>query len=216
MNLSRTIAAAALLAAAPAFAGNVTLNFEGVQSFAAIAGYYNGQALPPSVLPGPGGAPGPAWGITFGGDVLGLFNDALGPYFSNAPSPLGVMTVVGTDSTMNITSGFTGLSLFYSSFSAVTDAVQVWSGLNGTGSVLASFSLLGNAQTGGCTDSPLCNFNSINRSWAGVARSATFANATNVAVFDNLTVALVPEPASLAMLGLGLGLLAVTTHRRNR
>jgi hypothetical protein len=215
MKSAISFVATALLAAAPAFAQTVILDFETVESFASIGGYYNGQAITPTVLPAPTPSlPGPAWGITFGDDALGLFNDTLGPYFSNAPSPLGVMTVVGPASVMNVALGFSSLGLAYSSLSAVTNAVQVWSGLNGTGSLLGSISLLANAQAG-CTDSPLCHFDNTNLSFTGVARSVTFANAANEAAFDNLTVALVPEPASAALMCMGvLGVMGFAARRR--
>src|SRR5437879_3739953 len=74
-------AAAALFAASPAFAAGTLIDFEGATSFASINAYYDGGA-------DSAGAIGPSLGVSFGGDALALQNDPLGPYFSNAPSPL--------------------------------------------------------------------------------------------------------------------------------
>lgn len=205
----KPLAAAVLLAlsaAPPAFAATTTFDFESVTSFASIADFYNGGT-------DGAGASGPDVGVSFGGDAIGLAND-FQTYFSNAPSPLGVMTAVGTDAALNAAGGLANtLSFSYSSAAAVTDAVQVWSGLNGTGSLLASFSLAANAQSG-CSDSPFCRFDTSGGAFAGIAHSITFGNAANVAAFDNVTVALVPEPATYAMMAAGLAGLAFAKRRR--
>ena len=198
-------AAVALLFAPAAFAANTLLNFETVTSFASVAEYYNGGS------DGSGSNFGPALGVSFGGDALGLSNDVLGPYFSNAPSPLGVMNPVGTDATMNVALGFVdAISFSYSASSLVISAVNVWSGINGSGTLLASFNLVNNAQSGGCNDSPACRFDQLSSTFAGTARSVTFGGAANQAVFDDISITAVPEPTSALMLALGLaGLLAV-------
>jgi hypothetical protein len=189
--------AAPLLAATPAFAVVINVDFETPTSFASIDGHYAGGTDSDGVA-------GANLGVTFGLDALALRNDAAGPYFSNAPSPLGVMTVVGGDSAMNVALGFTTLALQYSSRASVFNGVQVWSGLNGSGSLLASLSLSANAQAGGCSDSPLCNFSGLSAASFGVARSVTFGNAAANAVFDNLSVTVVPEPGSALLMALGV------------
>jgi hypothetical protein len=209
------VAALAVFAAAPAFAGPVTLDFEGVTPFASIADYYNGGTDSAGVA-GPAIAAG-QYGVSFGGDALALQNDALGPYFSNAPSPLGVMFPAGAQATLNSVggSGFAGtLSFYYSSAAAIANAVQLWTGLDGTGALLASFDLAGNAQQGGCSDSPYCNFSLLTGSFAGIAHSVTFGGATGFAAFDNVSVNVVPEPATALLLALGLGGLAASRRRR--
>lgn len=187
--------ALALFAALPVSAGVRIVDFETPASFESIANHYA------------------AIGVTFGADVLALQNDDLGPYFSNAPSPLGVMTVVGSDATMNVEGGFLMLSFAYSSLEAIADAVQVWSGLNGTGTMLGSLSLAANATAGGCTDSPLCNFDTVGLGrFSEYAYSVTFGGAAFVAVFDDVT--LVPAPATALLAGLGLALAGVASARR--
>jgi hypothetical protein len=199
MKLISTAAIALALAAfsaAPAFAAPTVVDFEDVPSFSSIGDFY-----------------GASLGVTFGGDALGLSNDALGPYFSNAPSPLGVMTAVGADSAMNFAAGFTSLAFWYSSADATAGAVQVWSGANGTGSLLGAFDLSNNAASG-CSDTAYCHFDYAYESFGGLAHSVTFGNATGVA-FDNVTINAVPEPATVTLMLAG-GLLLVGAQRRRR
>jgi hypothetical protein len=200
-------AALALFAAAPAFAANTMIDFENVTSFASISEYYNGGT-------DSAGSAGPALGVSFSGDALALANDAAGPYFSNAPSPIGVMAPVGTDATMSVAAGFLGVSFYYSSSAAVAGAVQVWSGLDGGGTLLASYDLASNAQSGGCSDSAYCHFDVLGSSFAGTAHSMTFGNAVGTAAFDNVSITAVPEPSSVLLMALGLGCLGLVARRR--
>jgi hypothetical protein len=198
MKLRPIVAALALLSAAPAFAQNTLIDFETAPSFASIGSTYAGL------------------GVVFGADAQGLANDELGPYFSNAPSPLGVMFAAGSDAAMNAATGiyFTdAVSFSYSSSSALTGAVQVWSGLNGTGTLLASIDLANNAASNGCIDSAYCNFGTASASFAGTAQSVTFGGAANAAVFDNVAITAVPEPAAYVFMALGLGGLIARRRR---
>ncbi len=189
-----TLAAVAALAA-PAYAGTVTIDFETAPSFASIGNLYS------------------AAGAVFGPDAQGLANDALGTYFSNAPSPLGVMFVSGLtvpDAAMTVAGGFYAFNFFYSSADAAINAVQVWSGINGTGDLLASYSLLANA-TLGCTDTAYCNWNQGGGTLTQAGRSVTFGAGAQNAAFDNLSV--VPEPSSLLLAGLACSALALSRRR---
>lgn len=198
MKLRPIVAALALLSAAPAFAQNTLIDFETAPSFASIGSTYAGL------------------GVVFGADAQGLANDELGPYFSNAPSPLGVMFAAGSDAAMNAATGvfFTdAVSFAYSSSSALTGAVQVWSGLDGTGSLLASIDLANNATSTNCTSSPYCSFGTASVTFAGYAQSVTFGGAANAAVFDNVAITAVPEPAAYVFMALGLGGLIARRRR---
>ncbi len=212
-------AAIALLAAAPAFANTtLVLDFESVTGFASIEEFYNGGT-------DSAGHAGPNLGVSFGSDALALVNDDLGPYFSHAPSPIGVMTPVGDAATMNVEKGFVGaVSISYASPALVPLAVSVYSGLNGSGNLLASFTLLPTAQLG-CNDSPLCRFETQTSTFFGTAHSMTFGglgvinghdfgSAVNTAVFDNITITAVPEPASALMMVLGAAGVFVARRRR--
>jgi len=190
------VAVLALFAAAPTLAAPLTIDFEDAPSFASIADHYAAQ------------------GVSFGGGALGLQNDDLGPYFSNAPSPIGVMFTVDTDSAMNVAQGFSGLFAFsYASTAAASGAVSIWSGLNGTGDLLASFDLLGNSA--GCTSPGWCSFDALSGSLSRVAYSMTFGGDPTIA-FDNIALNTVPEPASLLLVSLGLAGLTAQARRRRK
>lgn len=193
-------------AAAPAFAQSVLVTFETPTSFASISTHYAGGT-------DGAGVSGVDLGVAFGGDALALQNDALGPYFSNAPSAIGVMAPVGPAAFMNVPVGFTDLSFFYSSSAAVVAGVKVWSGLNGTGTVLASLNLANNAQMG-CSDTPFCRFDSLSTTFTGVAQSVSFGDAALVAGFDNVRITAVPEPTTLVLMALGLAAVAGVARRR--
>lgn len=183
----------ALLSSAPVFAGTITLDFETAPSFASVGNTYASA------------------GVTFGQDLQGLTNDALGPYFSNAPSPVGVIFVSGGgDATMNVAGGFYAISFFYSSADVVADALQVWSDVGGTGTLLKSFSLESNA-TLGCTDTAYCNWSRLSADLNGTGRSVTFSSGAQLAAFDDIT--LVPEPSSVLLAGLAMTALLVTRRR---
>ena len=188
------VLAAGLLCAAPAFSATLTLDFEGATSYASVADFYNGGT-------DSAGASGPNYGISFGGDALALTNDPSAPNFSNAPTPGTILAPVGPDAALNSVAGFSGLTSFYYS-SASDTSVSVFSGLNGTGSLLGTFSLLANAQNG-CSDTLFCHWDLASLTIAGVAQSIQFGTAAG-AGFDNISVAPVPLPAALWLMVSGL------------
>jgi hypothetical protein len=185
----------------------VLLDFETPTSFESIAEYYNGGT-------DSAGATGPALGVSFGLDALTVRNDdGIGSYFSNAPTPVGALAPVGADATMNVAIGFVDrIDFHYSATSFVAQGVNVYAGLNGTGDLLASFNLIANAQRG-CSDTAFCRFDQLGSTFAGVARSVTFGNATGMA-FDNVSITAVPEPESYAMLMAGLLAVGFMVRRR--
>ena len=191
-----TAAALALFAAAPVLAAPVTIDFETAPDWAPIADHYASS------------------GVSFGGGADGLQNsDPDFPFFSNAPSALGIMVGNTGPALMNVAGGFSGdFSFWYSSFGAVTGGVSIWSGLNGTGDLLASFDLTGNAQDG-CDDSAFCNFDKLSTTLSGIAYSVSFAEAIG---FDDVTFNDVPEPASALLMSLGLVGMAAAARRRRK
>lgn len=207
-----TLTAAAttlVLAITPALAQTtVTLDFEGAAGYVnAIAEFYNGgtDSL---------GQSGPNLGISFTNAAVALSNDVLGPYYSNAPSPLTVMFAFDTTAVMNVAAGFIDrLTFSYASNANTLDAVNIYSGLNATGTLLASASLFGNASLA-CTDSPYCRFDLTSVKFAGLGQSISFGGNAPGVLYDNVTVTTVPEPSTYLMLALGL--LAVVVAKRGR
>jgi hypothetical protein len=194
--------AAGLLSAAPAF--SATLDFQGAGAYNFIDNYYNGGT-------NDAGASGTNYGISFGPDALSIDNDEFFEYFSNAPTP-GALSATGADAALNMAAGFSGeVSFWYSASENTT--VSVYSGLNGSGSLLATFSLVANAQDG-CSDTAYCNWDYASLNLAGIGQSIQFGTAAGVAGFDNVTVNEVPVPAAAWLLLSGLGGLGAVSRRR--
>ena len=206
---TRSFAALALLAAAPAFAQTVTLDFEGAAGYVnGIDQFYNGgtDSL---------GQSGPNYGISFSDAAVALSNDDLGPYYAGAPSPLTVMYAFDSSAFMNVASGFVDrLTFAYSSAVSNLDFVNIYSGLNGTGTLLASASLFGNASIG-CSGPAFCNFDLTSVKFAGVGRSISFGGNDSGVLYDDITITAVPEPSTYLMFALGLVAVGVVKRRRS-
>jgi hypothetical protein len=204
----RLIAALSLLSAAPAFAVNITIDFETAAGYSnPILEHYNGgvDSL---------GQPGANLGVSFTAGAVALSNDALGPYYLNAPSPLTVMYADNANAVMNVSAGFVDrLKFSYSSSVNALDAVGIYSGLNGTGTLLATASLFGNAQIG-CTGAAYCRFDLTSVRFAGVARSVTFAGNAPEVLYDNITISAVPEPGTWLLMSGGALLLGMAKRRK--
>jgi hypothetical protein len=205
--ISALAAGLGFLSAAPAFAAVVTVDFDGVGSFAGVQEYYNGGT-------DWDGNSGPNYGVSFAADVLGLSNgdDPTGPFYSNAPSPAGVMFVAGAEGAMNVAAGFVGTASFSYSLDQAT-TVNIYSGLNGTGDILGSFELAANSSNGGCSG-PYCFWSVASVDFAGLAHSIQFANGANIGGFDNVTVNAVPLPAAAWLLASALGGMGVFSRRK--
>ena len=123
---------------------------------------------------------------------------------------------------MNIAAGFdTGFSFYYSSDSQLNSgnpgSVTVWSGLNGTGTLLAALTLLDTGNNGNYP-AHYNMWDAAGISFAGTAQSAIFSGAANYIGFDNITLGsdtplpAVPEPstclaAALLLLPFGASLI---------
>ena len=219
-HLLRSIALALAL---PIAAQAQVLTFEGIlppgANNAPVGNYYNGGA-------------GPNYGIEFSSNALGICLNTPTNFCSNgsrggqgdpASQFTGLFFLEGTSTFMNRVAGFTsGFSFFYSAINT-PGAFSVWSGLNGTGSLLATLALPTTA-SGPCDGygAAYCPFVAAGVSFAGTAQSVTFAGVADRIAFDDVTFGsaipgtVVPEPGTLALFATGLvGVIGVARRRRN-
>jgi hypothetical protein len=195
MNRFKAIATTlALCTALPASAGTVIINFEGLANGDGVSGYYNGGTSD-------FGASGPNLGVSF--------SAVRAKPAPGAASPPNVGFTTTPNAVINTSFGFTSFS-FASSFQQ-PGSVRVYSGTNGTGSLLG----LLNGVLGG----PV-SFSTFDVPFAGTAHSVQLVTTPLAANFDDFrfgavdVVAGVPEPATWAMMLGGFGLVGSAMRRK--
>jgi hypothetical protein len=199
------LASALLLSASAAYAhsSGQLLSFQGLGDLQVVGDYYNGA----------GHSGTPNYRISFSSNFIGLrsvFHGGNGEYAltpTNTPA-IFVNGVTGSTVTgsMNVNRGFSGgLQFFYTA--AFSETVTVWSGVDGTGTVLATMALAAN--NANCTGAPsYCNWSSVGLDFSGTAKSVTFTGKADGMGISDITIGAdttaVPEPSTLCMLGTGL------------
>ena len=224
-----TLVAAVAIFARPAQAQ--VLNFEGIVSpgnpIVTIGNFYNGGA-------------GPNFGIDFSPNALalclntltdscsGVSNTSRGGLGNPTSQGGGLLFLEGSSTFMDSNNGFTdGFSFFYSAIGS-GGSFQVFSGLDGTGTLLGSLTLGTTPST--CApgfNAGFCPFIAAGLSFAGTGHSVVFAGVANQIVFDDVTFGssvpdqgpgtTTPEPASIVLMATGLcGVGAVARRRRKK
>jgi beta-xylosidase len=156
-------------------------------------------------------------------NVMGLSNTPDFTFYSNAPSSQGTASAqlfgdVNAKAYMNVADGIQGgLEFFYSTPSAITGAIKAYSGVNGTGTLLGSFDFSANdhhtfVDTDGSVFAVYDSWTKGTLNFSGVAKSFDLTATAGVAGLDNISA--VPEVGSLALVSVGLGVLALVRRRQ--
>ena len=180
--------------------------------------------------------PGPNQGFTFSSNAVTESSGTSNGKFENLPtgdlngntqilsfSGLGGAT---TTDTVNFAAGFTNVSFNYSlgtNSASYAQTAQVWSGLNGTGTVVGTIALTASANPLTCSTrlDAYCSWSAATgNALSGVGESITFGVANSLASenleLDAVTVAAVPEPTQSWMMLAGLAMVGLFAIGRRR
>lgn len=220
-----------------AIADTFTLKFEDIvpnpdDQVASVGDFYNGA----------GGAAN-NFGVTFSSNALAVCLNTSSVFCTGVSrggegdptSQSGGLTFLDDNEiVLNYAAGFVDVLSFYYTNVNVPSTVSIYSGLNGTGTLLASMNLsLTSWPCGPPYDATFCPFAATGLPFDGTAQSVVFFNSSNdqpQLVLDDITLTTeggggnnpgaVPEPSTLVMLltgaataGAGLGRRLLTARR---
>ena len=213
-RLCTALLTAGLVYSTSAAAVVVTLDFEGIGDYASINNFYNGgtDSL---------GNSGTNYGVAFGSNTLGIIDaDAGGTgNFGNEPTPDTIMFFLTGSAVLNYAPGFTtGFSFWYTTVAFGGD-VDVYDDLNATGNLLGTINLAALGAGPGDPSGSFSNWAIGGLAFAGTAKSIDFGGTVNQVGYDNVTFGAsrpepIPEPATLALFGLGLAGLGFGRRKR--
>ena len=208
-----------LVCSLAASADTTVLNLTGLQNLEPIDNYFNGG------LGGDGSGPGPSDGVVFSSNSLAIISNDNGGTgnFQNNPSggPIAFF-LSGNGDDIKIEDGLAGGFSFYYS-SAYAASVTVYSGLNNTGSLLATIPLVvqDDLDCAPGSDTTYCNWTAAGATFSGTAESIDFGGVANYDGFDEITLgagvpgpSVTPEPGTFVLLDTGLIGLAGAVRRR--
>lgn len=220
LKLVAALALGVTAMATTAMANTVDLTFAGIDTWpdgsnVQILNYYNGGTS--SV-----GTSGTNYGISFSDNALAICLNSTSVFCSNTSKgglgdpnsqKFGLYWLSNTNTFLDDAAGFTtGFSFNYSDPFVAGASVSVYSGLDGTGSLLATIPLgLTPNGTGACPGygANYCPFEPVGVLFSGTAESISFAGTANYVVYDDITFGSnipgnTPEPSSILLLGSGL------------
>lgn len=203
-----------LLVGGIATAAPIVMTFDGMahaKNGEWVDNYYNG-GCGGSYAGGAVDCNGPDYGVVWNGALAGGAPDGLWSDRANEPSSPNVMGFLSTsNAVLNVAAGFdTGFSFYYAA-PEYRGALRIYSGLDGTGTILANVAIPKTAgNCSGFSEEYSC-WDTFGVAFSGVAKSVKFIGRSNFVGFDNVTLGsttplnpvAVPEPAALGMFGLG-------------
>jgi hypothetical protein len=183
----------------------IVLDFEGLQDLEYIESFYDGGAG------SMGSTSGVDYNIVFSSDAQAVIDKDAGGSGDIGGEPSGdtAMFFLKNTAVLNVSDGFTlGFSFYYSAVN-VASSIDVWSGLDKSGTKLASLTLPMTISDDGDPNGKFSPFYALGVSFAGTAMSIDFGGTANQVAFDDITIGSstpgkIPEPASLLLFGSGL------------